>query len=64
MPTGCVRIPRRSNVGGGGKDSVKITEIGNMALFCLFHIRGNCVLNVVTIRSLPLHAESLRTDDR
>ena len=25
VPTGCVRIPRRSNVGGGGKDSVKIT---------------------------------------
>ena len=44
MPTGCVRIPRRSNVGGGGKDSVKITEIGNMALFCLFNIRGNNVL--------------------
>ena len=35
---------RRSNVGGGGKDSVKITEIGNMALFCLFNIRGNNVL--------------------
>ena len=36
---------RRSTVGGGGKDSVKITEIGNMALFCLFNIRGNCVLD-------------------
>ena len=38
VPTGCVRIPRRSNVGGGGKDSVKLTEIGNMNLFCLFNV--------------------------
>ena len=64
VPTGCVRIPRRSNVGGGGKDSVKITEIGNMALFCLFHIRGNNISKGVTMKPILRHGESLRTDDR
>ena len=55
---------RRSNVGGGGKDSVKITEIGNMALFVCSIFAGTMFSNAVTRRSLPLHAESLCTDDR
>ena len=68
MPTGCVRIPRRSNVGGGGNDCVKITEIGNIALFCLFNIRGNNVLEggdeKASFMLLLRDGESLRTDDR
>ena len=40
---GCVRIPQEQR-GGRRQGFCQDNRIGNMALFCLFHIRGNNVL--------------------